>query len=472
MPSLCSIFAVLMACCVLLSSSPILVSAQAVTETQQHQPEQSSEQNQNQSQSQNQLRRRELQSVQQALDEAKAKWDSFAINEYIYHVRTSDFFYDVTFACRVTNNQVRDLDSTLEVTSNSTLNLPNLSPPTVQGFFDDILKAIRSNKNPGIDVTYDTVYGYPKVINLDYGQAAPGFFFLTDTIRATVDTLIPVSLEMQRLNAAKENWENFLFDSWDATYQQGQNYRVQVRSNVITSVLDESNRDVTSSFNGNALLRDRVTIRNSHTEVRSILDTKKPKSFAVAYHPVDGYITSLSATYASYTNDGGNIAYSILQLLEQGTARPIPPTGLPSQSPSTSPPSLRPTLTPSDIPTRTPTGYPSSAPSSADSSRPTTFPTKLSSVSPSLPPTTTPTMDPSTTPTDAPTKTACVPRFQICTPDVSECCNPNDSCGSARVCRPVVSTQKDGREKLNRNRSFSGIPSRNGGRRGLKMRGM
>jgi len=468
MPSFHSICSVLMACCVLLSSSNSpLVSGQEQAETQQ-QPQQQEQQ----SEHQNQLRRRELQSVQQALDQAKAKWNSFGINEYIYHVKTADFFYDVTFACRVTSNNVRDLDSTLEVTSNSTLNLPNLSPPTVLGFFEDIQKAIRSSKKPTIQVTYDSTYGYPKVVNLDYGQAAPGFFFLTDTIRATVEALIPVTLEMQRVNAAKAKFEDFPYDSWDATYQQGQNYRIQVRSKVLTSVRDESNRDVTSSFNGNAVLRDRVTIRNSYTEVRSILDTKKPKTFFVAYHPTGGYITSLSASFASYTNDGGNIAYSTLQLLEQGTSKPAEPTGLPSEAPSTQPPSDPPTRTPSDIPTRTPTPYPSSAPSMVDSTNPTKTPTTSPSVSPTPPPTKTPTMTPSAPPSFNPTKTPCVPRFAACTAGVSECCNGADRCGASSVCRPLTSTQKDGREKLTRDRAFNGIPSRNGGRRGLQVRGM
>ncbi|CAJ1937928.1 unnamed protein product [Cylindrotheca closterium] len=481
-----SIFSVLMACCVLLSSnSPLVYAQDAETQNQQaHQPEQN--------QQKNHLRKRELQSVQQALNDAKAKWASFAINEYIYHIRTEDFFYAVTFACRVTSDQVRDLDSSLEVTSNSTLNLPNLSPPTVNGFFDDIQKAIRSNKNPSIQVTYDATYGYPKIVNLDYGQAAPGFFFLTDTIRATVETMIPVTLEMRRITAARLRFNAYLYDSWDATYQQGQNYRVQVRSKVITSVRDESNRDVTSSFNGNANLRNRVTIANSFTEVRSILDTKKPKTFSVAYHPTDGYITSLSATFASYTNDGGNVIYSIINLQQQGTARPIPPTGLPSASPSTEPPSDPPTPTPSDIPTRTPTPYPSSEPSLADSDRPTKgptgapssepsiansdrptkSPTAAPSVAPSRLPTKSPTTSPSSTPSFNPTKTACVPRFDICTPGVSECCNPSDRCGASSVCRPAISNPKDGRDKLARDRAFTGIPSRNGGRRGLQLRGM
>lgn len=424
---------------------------------------------------QNQLRRRELQSAQEALNTNKAKWNSFNINEYVYHVKTQDFFYDVSFACRVTNNVIGSLQSTLEVTQNSTLNLPNLSPPTVSGLFDKIQQAIRSSRNPGIQVFYEATYGYPKVINLDYGQAAPGFFFLTDSIRATVEAMIPVSVESTRIQTASTKWNRaWQWNSWDATYQQGQNYLVQVRSGSITSVRDERNRDVTGDFVGNANIRNRLLIQDSFREVRSILNTKKPKTFSVTYNPTYGYITSLSATYASYTNDGANVAYSILSLQSVGTALPVPPTGLPSVEPSSAPPTRAPTRRPSPIPTRSPTPRPSVAPSMQPTTKPPTkSPTKRPSPSPTKRPSPSPTKSPTKSPTTpVPTSEVCVPRFETCIAGESRCCNPNDQCGASSVCRPSLTNAKQEREKLSRERAFTGIPSRNGGRRGLQMRGM
>jgi hypothetical protein len=367
------------------------------------------------------IRRRQLQSNtlhQVALDQAKALWASFNTNEYSYHVRTTNFFYDVTFAGYVNDNKITSMDSNLNVVGGSVL--PNIRLPTVSEFFDKIQEAIDSSKDPTVEVTYDSIYGYPLSVNLDYGAAAPGFlFFLTETLDATIASFVPVSEELERLMAARKQWNRWGYESYDSIYQELLNYQVVVRNAAVVQVVNEDNVDVTSNYPPGSPEANRLLVDKQFEEMENILTTTPPTELEVLYHPSNGYITSARIDYAEFTQNGENILYAVLELSEQGTRTPTNPTQAPTKAPTTSPtiaptkaptktPTTSPTTTPtkSQVPTKSPTIVPTKAPTKTPTTSPTTAPTKSQAPtkSPTIVPTKAPTKTPTTSPTTTPTK--------------------------------------------------------------------
>lgn len=446
---------------------------------------------------------RQLQDNQAALDQAKSLWTSFNTNEYSYHVRTTDFFYDVTFASFVSQNQITAITSNLEVASGEEV-LQSIRPPTVGGFFDKIQEAIDDDvKNPIIAVVYDSVYGYPTNVSLNYGDAAPGFFFLTDTIDATIVAFVPVSEELASLTTARQQWKQFGYQNYDTIFKDELlDYQVAVRDGVVVRVLDEVDMDITSNYPPGTPEADRLLVDKQFDEMETILADTFPKAVDVLYHPTNGYITSAKIDYLDFTENGDSIVYAVLELSEEGTQSPINPTAAPSDMPTRNPtktptdsPSTSPTQTPSasptesqiptPSPTKTATKSPSKGPTTSPSKVPTASPTAAVIISPTiapsppptesfnatLPPITDPTNGPSTSETLAPSSNRaggpCVPRFSSCTSDSNTCCGAQDSCTIGGICRPGVGNQKDGRDKLSRDdRSAFDL-----NRRKLKVRG-
>eukprot|EP00980_Cylindrotheca_fusiformis_P018459 scaffold6103_cov116-Cylindrotheca_fusiformis.AAC.5 len=407
---------------------------------------------------------RQLQDTQTALNRARSLWESHDTDEYSYHVRSKNVFYDVTFVSFVEQDEVTKMTTNLVAEGYETLQ--NIRPPTVNAFFDRIQKAINDlKKKPTVLVTYDQTYGYPLNVSLDYGNSSQGFFFLTDTIAATIEGFVPVSQEMAKLKKARQDWRQFSFQNYDTVYEDNEDrYLVEVRDDTVVKVVDSNSLDVTNDFPPGSLQADQFLVHKQQAAMEEILTTTYPNKLEVSYNPDNkGYITSADVVYGnSFMENNGNITYSNLQLSEVGTQSPISPTSAPSDLP-TMRPSMRPSTSPSMIPSSSPSQIPTALPSVSPTE------SQVPSPSPSKTPSKNPTPSPSTTPSialsDAPTASAspttnktepiCVPRFQPCTAGGSPCCRQRDSCSLGGRCRPLSATQKTGREKLSGDRSIN-----------------
>jgi len=104
---------------------------------------------------------------QTALDDAKLKWEESSIDSYVYTFRRSCECLDSETEPKeitVTGNVVTAIDGVAPPTT-----MTNSRIPTLFGMFDIIQAGIDANA-VRVDVEYDSVYGYPLSVFIDYDE--------------------------------------------------------------------------------------------------------------------------------------------------------------------------------------------------------------------------------------------------------------------------------------------------------------
>lgn len=258
-----------------------------------------------------------LQQAQQDLNKARSLWDSFNSTEYCYHVLSHARTYNLTFGLHIKNGQVFRLNA-----ADSDFNQNIAIFPEIPYFFRKIQRGI--SKSADVNVTYDSMYGYPTTFDLDFHDNVM-FLVFTSTIRGEIQSFVPISEHLQRMNYARyEQWERLQYVSYDTVYMFYQNYEqevhVSVRNNQVAQVwvrneegilVDETESFLSSNNNHVGLL-----VSEKWKELDKALTADIPTKFDVEYHPIYGYPKHVSIEFETFNNHGDRdeIAYSILTL--------------------------------------------------------------------------------------------------------------------------------------------------------------
>jgi hypothetical protein len=295
--------------------------------------------------------------AQDALNSAKAIWESRALNRYSFGYQRTCFCppeYTVPLLVQVENNEVTGM-----VGRDGESILPDVAMfvPTIEGIFDQIQDAISQNASM-INVAYDGDYGYPASVYVVYdGRIADG------ELSIVVDYIGPITEWQAALDNGSATWAAAGLVTYTYEYQRSCECLPEDTALKVVKAVD----GIVVSVDGlpvesiNAI----PTIAGLFEQVQAAIDSDAFR-VVVEYDEELGYPSSIFIDYEELVADEElRVSATLLPDVEGETPTPTDATSeIPSDMPSLVP-SGAPSIIPSDAPSLLPSDEPSHVSSDA-----------------------------------------------------------------------------------------------------------